>query len=57
MTVRYLNGQVTRKAPHNSYITYENILKGAKQKKYSMDKAPPPFKFLTEEESRIGNRG
>ncbi|MEH7306728.1 DUF3048 domain-containing protein [Neobacillus drentensis] len=42
----------TRKAPHNSYITYENILKGAKQKKYSMAKGPAPFKFMTEEESK-----
>jgi hypothetical protein len=42
----------TRKAPHNSYITYENILKGAKQKKYSMEKGPAPFKFLSEEESK-----
>ena len=42
----------TRRAPHNSYITYENILKGAKQKKYSMEKGPAPFKFFTEEESK-----
>lgn len=42
----------TRKAPHNSYITYQNILKGAKLKKYSMEKTPPSFKFLTEEESK-----
>ncbi|CAH2717266.1 Putative lipoprotein YerB [Neobacillus rhizosphaerae] len=42
----------TRKAPHNSYITYENILKGAKQKKYSMEKSPPSFKFLSEEEGK-----
>jgi Protein of unknown function (DUF3048) N-terminal domain/Protein of unknown function (DUF3048) C-terminal domain len=42
----------TRKAPHNSYITYENILKGAKQKKYSMEQSPTPFKFFTEEESK-----
>jgi major membrane immunogen (membrane-anchored lipoprotein) len=42
----------TRKAPHNSYITYENILKGAKQKKYSMEKGPAPLTFLTEEESK-----
>lgn len=42
----------TRKAPHNSYITYENILKGAKQKKYSMEKSPAPFTFLTEDEMK-----
>jgi hypothetical protein len=42
----------TRKAPHNSYITYENILKGAKQKKYSMEEGPAPLKFLSAEESK-----
>lgn len=41
-----------RQAPHNSYITYENILKGAKLKSYSMDLSPPPFTFLTAEESK-----
>ncbi|ETI70656.1 DUF3048 domain-containing protein [Neobacillus vireti] len=42
----------TRKAPHNSYITYENILKGVEQKKYSLEQSPPAFKFLSEEESK-----
>lgn len=41
-----------RKAPHNSYITYENVLKGVKEKKYSMNQTPPAFSFLTEEESK-----
>jgi hypothetical protein len=41
-----------RKAPHNSYITYENVLKGAQLKKYSMIGAPPAFSFLTDEESK-----
>jgi hypothetical protein len=41
-----------RKAPHNSYITYENVLKGAKQNNYSMDKNPPAFTFMTEEDSQ-----
>ncbi|WP_040205415.1 DUF3048 domain-containing protein [Neobacillus jeddahensis] len=40
----------TRKAPHNSYITYENILKGAEQKNYSMEESPPGFTFMSEEE-------
>lgn len=40
-----------RPAPHNSYITYENILKGADQKGYSMNNAPPPFKFMTDDEA------
>jgi hypothetical protein len=39
-----------RKAPHNSYITYENVLKGAKEKKYSMNQSPPAFTFLSEDE-------
>lgn len=42
----------SRQAPHNSYITYENILKGAGQKNYKMDQTPPAFKFLTEDESK-----
>jgi len=42
----------TRKAPHNSYITYENILKGAKQKNYSMETSPPGFTFMSEEERK-----
>ncbi|GER68010.1 putative lipoprotein YerB [Weizmannia acidilactici] len=39
-----------RKAPHNSYITYKNILKGAKEKGYVMDNAPSPLPFMTEKE-------
>ncbi|WHZ03466.1 DUF3048 domain-containing protein [Neobacillus sp. YX16] len=41
-----------RRAPHNSYITYENILKGSKQLNYSMNQTPPPFTFLKEEEKK-----
>ncbi|MBI0580292.1 DUF3048 domain-containing protein [Neobacillus cucumis] len=41
-----------RVAPHNSYITYDNILKGAKMNHYSMDKTPPAFKFLSEEDAK-----
>lgn len=41
-----------RKAPHNSYITYENVLKGAEQKKYTMEQAPPSFTFLKEDEKQ-----
>lgn len=40
----------SRKAPHNSYITYENVLKGVELKNYSMDETPPRFHFLTEEQ-------
>ncbi|WP_071458409.1 DUF3048 domain-containing protein [Bacillus massilinigeriensis] len=35
-----------RKAPHNSYITFANILKGAKSKGYEMKPAPEPLPFL-----------
>ncbi|MGX6444646.1 DUF3048 domain-containing protein [Neobacillus sp. K501] len=41
-----------RSAPHNSYITYENIVKGAVENSYMMDQTPPAFTFLTEEESK-----
>jgi hypothetical protein len=46
-----------RDAPHNSYITYENVLKGAKEKKYSINQSPPEFQFLSEEDSKsvMGN--
>lgn len=40
----------SRVAPHNSYITYKNVLKGVKENNYSMDQTPPAFTFLTEEE-------
>lgn len=39
-----------RKAPHNSYITMENILKGAKEKNYEMKKTTYPLVFLKEDE-------
>lgn len=39
-----------RKAPHNSYITFDNILKGAEQNDYEMDQAPDSLVFLTDEE-------
>ncbi|MEH7093660.1 DUF3048 domain-containing protein [Neobacillus vireti] len=42
----------SRKPPHNSYITYDNILKGAEQKGYSMKNSPPAFRFYTVEESK-----
>jgi hypothetical protein len=41
-----------RQAPHNSYITYENVLKGAGLKHYSMDQTPPAYQFLTEDETK-----
>jgi Protein of unknown function (DUF3048) N-terminal domain/Protein of unknown function (DUF3048) C-terminal domain len=42
----------SRVAPHNSYITYENVLKGVKDKDYSMDQTPPAFTFLSEKDSK-----
>jgi hypothetical protein len=37
-----------RIAPHNSYITYDKILEGAKKNNYSMEHPPSPIPFLTE---------
>ncbi|MGE8207715.1 DUF3048 domain-containing protein [Heyndrickxia sp. NPDC080065] len=39
-----------RQAPHNSYITFENILKGAEQKNFKMDTAPQALSFAAEDE-------
>jgi hypothetical protein len=37
-----------RKAPHNSYITYENLVKGAKLKGYNLEKEVQPLPFQSE---------
>ncbi|WP_075979869.1 DUF3048 domain-containing protein [Bacillus massilinigeriensis] len=39
-----------RKAPHNSYISYDNILKGAEKVDAKMNKAPSSLTFLSDEE-------
>jgi hypothetical protein len=36
-----------RKAPHNSYITFENIEKGAKEQGYSLEDEIEPLPFFT----------
>ena len=41
-----------RKAPHNSYITFDNILKGAKQNDYDMEQEPDSLTFLTDDEMK-----
>lgn len=41
-----------RKAPHNSYITYENMIKGAEKKKISLESHTPSYAFLTDEETK-----
>ncbi|MCH1624671.1 DUF3048 domain-containing protein [Fredinandcohnia quinoae] len=41
-----------RVAPHNSYISYENIIKGAEKEGYHMIKEAPSFKFLSEDETK-----
>ncbi|MFD1708223.1 DUF3048 domain-containing protein [Siminovitchia sediminis] len=38
-----------RQAPHNSYITFENIEKGAGDAGYQLDTAPAPLQFLDEQ--------
>lgn len=39
-----------RQAPHNSYITQGNIVKGAENEGYELDTPPEPLEFLTNEE-------
>ncbi|WP_257350737.1 DUF3048 domain-containing protein [Pseudalkalibacillus decolorationis] len=39
-----------RKAPHNSYITFDNILKESKKQKYELKQEIPSLPFLTKEE-------
>lgn len=39
-----------RVAPHNSYITYNRVLEGAKENKFKMKGAPTPLKFLSKDE-------
>lgn len=41
-----------RKAPHNSYTSFQNIEKGAKEKGYEMTGAPESLTFLTEDEAK-----
>lgn len=42
-----------RKAPHNSYITYENILEGAQKEGYSMEENTPPYSFFSDDETGL----
>lgn len=39
-----------REAPHNSYIPYKNVIKGAKQKGYELKAAIKPLPFLSEKQ-------
>jgi hypothetical protein len=39
-----------RKAPHNSYISFENIMKGAEMNNYDLVESPDPLKFYQAEE-------
>ncbi|XXM72098.1 DUF3048 domain-containing protein [Lysinibacillus sphaericus] len=43
-----------RKAPHNSYISYENIKKGAKENGFSMESPPEPLQFASKDTSAAG---
>ncbi|WP_223702099.1 DUF3048 domain-containing protein [Sutcliffiella deserti] len=43
-----------RKAPHNSYITHENIIKGANQLNYEIEADIPPLTFKQEADSVEG---
>lgn len=44
------NRASNRKAPHNSYISYENIEKGAEMNDYAMEQKTEPLSFLSESE-------
>lgn len=39
-----------RVAPHNSYISFDNIYKGAEMRNLSLTGAPSPFKFLSKKD-------
>jgi Protein of unknown function (DUF3048) N-terminal domain/Protein of unknown function (DUF3048) C-terminal domain len=43
-----------RKAPHNSYISFENIKKGAKENGFSMEEPPEPLQFASKDASAAG---
>ena len=40
-----------RKAPHNSYITYDHMMEGAEEKGYDMDTSAPSYTFMSKEEA------
>ena len=42
-----------RKAPHNSYTTYENILKGAEKEGYKMEGNTPAYTFFNDDETGL----
>lgn len=42
-----------RKAPHNSYITYDTILNGAKKAGYTMQENTPAYSFFSEDETGL----
>ncbi len=42
-----------RKAPHNSYISFENIEKGAQQNSYDLTEKPKAFTFLKKSEMEL----
>ena len=44
------NRDSLRKAPHNSYISFANIEKGAEDNHYTLDGQPPSFSFFSEDE-------
>ncbi|WP_042352014.1 DUF3048 domain-containing protein [Bacillus massiliigorillae] len=42
----------SRKAPHNSYITFANIEKGAEEQSFNLEEQPKGFAFLSEKEEK-----
>ncbi|WP_096201811.1 DUF3048 domain-containing protein [Bacillus sp. FJAT-45350] len=43
-----------RRAPHNSYITYENVIKGVDNKGYKLEGDLSPLLFLEEDDEVVG---
>lgn len=46
----YFKRSSERKAPHNSYITYENVVSGLEREGYSLEGTVQPLAFMKEED-------
>ncbi|MCT8136638.1 DUF3048 domain-containing protein [Anaerobacillus sp. CMMVII] len=53
---RFFSRSSARKAPHNMYTTYENLLKAAEHSKRSLTVSPPSLPFLDEETVVTGEK-
>lgn len=53
---RYFSRSSARKAPHNLYTSYENLVKSAEHAKHSLVEPPPPLPFSEKDVSLIGEK-